>query len=131
MQAGRVGLQSAAHGLQGGRIERPPRWRGCTAYVLSHVLPMHFPMCFLCTFPCASVNFPMCCQCTFPCAPYELSHVLSMNFPMCSLAVLAILTALTTEERVTWVAPQLSSATCTAQGTQADSLGAWGCSLGA
>ena len=108
MQAGRVGLQSAVHGLQGGRIERPPRWRGCTAYVLSHVLPM-----------------------TFPCTAHVLSHVLPMYFPMCSLAVLAILTALTTEERVTWVAPQLSSATCTAQGTQADSLGAWGCSLGA
>ena len=93
MQAGRVGLQSAVHGLQGGRIERPPRWRVCTAYALSHVLPM--------------------------------------DFPMCSLAVLAILTALTTEERVTWVAPQLSSATCTAQGTQGGSLGAQGCSLGA
>ena len=54
-----------------------------------------------------------------------------MYFPMCSLAVLAILTALTTEERVTWVAPQLSSATCTAQGTQAGGQGAQGCSLGA
>ena len=49
--------------------------------------------------------------------------VLPMYFPMCFLAVLAILTALTTEERVTWVAPQLSSATCTAQGTQPGSLG--------
>ena len=49
---------------------------------------------------------------------------------MCFLAVLAILTALTTEERVTWVAPQLSSATCTAQGAQGCSLGAQGCSLG-
>ena len=34
-----------------------------------------------------------------------------LYFPVCSQAVLAILTALTTEERVTWVAPQLSSAT--------------------